>query len=303
MISRLSYYLLIKPLSYLPLAVLYRLSDLAFILLFYGLKYRRRVVWSNLRRSYPDRQEAALRRVERRFYRHFCDLMVESIRVFSMPADEAVRRCRVVNPQVFQPYFEQGQTVIAVGGHYGNWEFASMAFNPQLPHRVAAIYSPLKNAFFDRLIQSSRTRTDVRLISRRLVGQYFEQLPAEPEVIFFMGDQSPSSSEMKQHWTIFLRQETGVVLGAEKYARQYNLPVFFTELRRTGRGRYEAEFTLITDDSARTPDGYISERHTRMLEWEIDAAPAYWLWTHRRWKHPRPAAVPLWQDTPDASTG
>ncbi len=283
--NQLLYYLFIKPLSLFPLPVLYRLSDLLYVLLFYVAKYRKKIVITNLRNAFPEKSEAERIRIARRFYRHFCDLMVESIRIFSISKAEAVRRCKILNPEFLNAYADQGKSLICAGAHYANWEMAAVGFDPQIRHWVVGIYSPLKNPYFNRLIQASRTRYGTGIANRKKITEFMEENRERLAIYFFMGDQSPSSPELKLHWTTFLNQETGVVLGAEKYAKLYDYPVVYVQLRKVKRGNYEATFVPV-EESPQTAEPFsITEKHVRILEEEIFREPAYWLWTHRRWKH------------------
>ncbi|MCB0608756.1 MAG: lipid A biosynthesis acyltransferase [Lewinellaceae bacterium] len=286
--NQLLYYLIIKPLSLLPLRVLYVFSDLLFVILYHIAGYRKKVVMTNLRNSFPEKGDAELKRIAAKFYHHFCDMMIESIRIFSIPEQEAVRRCKVLNPEFLDAYAEKGTSLICVGAHYANWEMAAIGFNSQIRHWVVGIYSPLKNAYFDNLVQTSRTRYGTGIANRRHIPEFMDEHKDRLTVYFFIGDQSPSSSEMKQYWTTFLHQETGVLLGAEKYAKLYNYPVVYILLRKVKRGYYTGEFVSVEDHPLEAEEFSITEKHVRILESEIRRQPEYWLWTHRRWKHQRP---------------
>ncbi len=290
----LLFYLLLKPLSWLPLSVAYKLSDGVYQLLYHLIGYRKAVVLGNLQHSFPDQKPEAIEALAQKHYRFFCDSIFESIRLFSMPEAEAVRRCRVTNPALLAPFAEAGQSVILLGGHYANWEIAALSFSSQLlPHITMGIYSPLKNKTMDRLIMGNRSRFGTRLVSRRAVQTYFDNPPPGLSADFFIGDQSPSNAAWeKLHWTPFLHRITSFVMGAERYAVRYNRPVFYMRLRRTARGMQEATLVPITAAPRNSPNGFITEAFVRELENEIQLAPEYWLWTHRRWKRGVPAEVP-----------
>lgn len=280
---------MIKPLSWLPLPVLYPVSDGLSWLLYRVVKFRRAVVDGNIARSFPEKPEAERRYIAREYYRHLCDLIFESVHAFSMSEKELLRRCRVVNPEIFTPYYEKGQHVIVCAGHYNNWELTGTAFDPQIPHDSVGLYKPLKNAFFDRKMQESRGRFGLRMVSIRKVKTYFEELET-PTVTLFATDQSPSNPE-RAYWLTFLHQDTGVLYGTEHYTRKTDSPLLFGHITKVKRGYYEVYFELITNKPNELPEGAITEAHTRLLEAEIRKAPQYWLWSHRRWKHKRPAEL------------
>ncbi|MEL6141462.1 MAG: lysophospholipid acyltransferase family protein [Bacteroidota bacterium] len=287
----LLYYLLIKPISLLPLSVTYRFADVAAFLLFRVVGYRKKVVLGNMRASFPTWDEKKLQSTAKEFYRYFCDLMVESLRLFSMPEEEAIRRCEVTNPELLLPY--RGKSVVIYGGHYNNWEIAGLSFPSQLlPHRTMSLYSPLKNRVMDALSQKNRTRYGLVLVSRRSIGRYYNQ-DQPPSVEIYISDQSPSNAHWwKLHWTTFLGRTTSFLAGPERYAVRYNRPVFYMRLRRVKRGHFQATLVPVTDQPKQTEPGFITEFFARELEREIIRDPAHWLWTHRRWKRGVAAEVP-----------
>lgn len=289
----LLYYLVLKPLSWLPLGITYYASDLMCWLLFNLLGYRRDVVLENIAGSFPGKSPAEHEAIAKEFYAFFCDMIFESVRLFSMPLEESRRRCRIVNPELLEPYARRGQSVIAMGGHYNNWEMAALSFPSYLsPHGTMGIYSPLKNERLNELILANRSRTGVIAVSRRRVEEYYAE-NQQMTVDFFVADQSPSNAAYnKLHWTPFLNRTTGFLMGPERYAVRNDLPVFYMRLRRIKRGHLEAELVHFTDTPRETAPGEITEFFARTLEREIERAPAYWLWTHRRWKRGVPAEVP-----------
>lgn len=289
----LLYYLVLLPLSFLPLPVLHVLGRLFSWLNWHLIGYRKTIVVDNLRGAFPDRDEAEIARLARGFYHFFFDSISESIKQFSISERAAVRRCKVMNPEILDHL--KDKSVIAVGGHYANWEMAALSFISQFPHHgVMGIYSPLKNEALDRLFAKNRSRTGTRVVSRRVVDEYFEASDegAPPMVDFFVADQAPSNIVwQKLLWTRFLHQITPFLAGPERYAVRYDRPVYYVTLRRVARGYYEARLLPITDTPREEEPGFISERFARILEEEIERDPLPWLWSHRRWKREVPEAV------------
>ncbi len=288
--GKLLYYLLIKPLSLLPLGALHLLSDILYLLIFHVIKYRKKVVIENIRNSFPEKSEQEVLTIAKQFYRHFMDLIVEAIKVFSITEEEVIRRFRLTNPEVVDQYYDQGRSIIFVAGHYNNWEHAAIACNAQLKHQTAGIYAPLKNQFFNNLIRQSREQFGLELIPKQVVRKTFNENKDRLMAVMFGADQSPSSSK-KAYWTTFLNQDTAVMFGTEKYAKDYDQPVIFGAVRKIKRGYYEATFTVLEDEPTQSPHGHISELHTRAIENMILENPQYWLWTHRRWKRKREEAL------------
>lgn len=282
------YYLLLKPLSMLPLRVLFVLSDFLYLVAYKLVGYRTKVVRMNMTNSFPEKSPKEIQQLMNQFYSHFCDLIVESLKGFSMSREEAIARCKLMDPEPFEKYYQEGKSVVIVGGHYGNWELLAVAIGAQMNLKVKALYAPLSNKFFDKKMMETRSKYGLILVPKTAATAMFDNLEKEPSFFIFGSDQSPQSPNKKLLWTTFLHQETAVQLGAEKYAKMYNLPVIYGQIDKVKRGYYEFNTSLITATPNELPDLAIMEQYTRMLESGIRAMPQYWLWTHKRWKHKRP---------------
>ncbi len=281
--GRLLYYLVIKPLSLLPLPILYFLSDFIFFLIYYVVGYRKSVVNKNLINSFPDKNQEEIEAIQKEFFIHLCDLIVENIKVFSMSLEEIKKRFKIVNTDLLEKYYSQNQSIILVGGHYNNYEIAAISFDIYSPHQAIGIYSPLSDKFFDKIFAQSRTRFGVEIITKGLVPRSFILNKNKLTMTIFGADQSPTYSK-KVHWMNFLNQETAVHIGAEIFAVKYNYPVVFIKINKIKRGYYEGEYELLEENPAQTKKGEITELHTKYLEKMIMEKPQYWLWSHKRWK-------------------
>jgi KDO2-lipid IV(A) lauroyltransferase len=290
--SRILYYLILKPLSLLPLPVLHGMSTGIYWLLFRVIGYRKKVVMGNLERCFPEKSDAERRAIAHRFYRHFCDVLVESVRMFSMPDQDVADRMPVTNIDILDEYYERGQSIVLMAGHYTNWELATVAYPVHFKHVILAIYAELKDPFMEKKTLASRTRTGLQVIDRKRVRQELdERMEGLVAALTFVADQAPSNNRHHLHWTRFLGQPTGFFLGGEKYAKKYDLPVFYGQIRRHRRGHYSTELVKITDTPRAEAEGVITERYVRLLEAQIQAEPEFWLWTHRRWKREIPPEI------------
>lgn len=281
---RLVYYLILLPLSLLPMRVLYGLSNVLYAVLYQAARYRKKVVRMNLQNSFPEFSELKLRQIERQFYTHFCDLIVESIKTFTISRKEIERRFTHRNKELFLKYFESSQHLTLVGGHSGNWELFAVSIAMHIPHQPVAIYTPLNNAFMNLMMLKSRSKFGLWMKNYREVKEIVaDKTIDKPLAVIFGADQCPTIRQ-QPYWTQFLNQETAVQFGAEKFAKVNGAPVIYGFIHRLGRGRYEAEYRLITEKFDALPSGMITEMHTRMLEEDIRKDPSNWLWTHKRWK-------------------
>jgi len=286
--SRFFYYLFLKPISYLPLSFLYIISNFIYFLLRYVIPYRKKVILTNLIKSFPEKSEKEIEEIRRKFYRFLSDLMVETIWNFSLSEKEARKRMVVENPEVLNKYFEEGKDVIIVVGHYNSWEFLLISFDLMVQHRGAVIYTSLTDKFLDKIFKEFREKFGMKLLTKGEVKHAFQNGLDKPMAILFGSDQAPSSAG-RAYWTEFLHQDTAVAIGVEKYAIKYDLPVFFGGLKKIKRGYYSIELELLTDTPLNTKEGEISDMHVQALERLIKETPEYWLWSHKRWKRVRGA--------------
>ncbi len=289
----LSYYLCLPFLylvSLLPFPLLYLLSDMLFVLLFYVLRYRRKIVSSNLKRSFPSFSEKERQAIERRFYRYFCDLLLETFKTLTFSPAQASARCRfdAHTVQLFDRLDQEKRSFIIVMGHFGNWEWAGSAFSLRFPQPLYVIYHPLSNPYFDRLIYRMRTRFGTRLYAMKDTFREMVKNRREVNATAFIADQTPSPE--RAWWTTFLHQDTPIFMGTEKIAQKLNLPVVYVSVNRKKRGYYEISTEMLTEHPETTQEGEITELHTRKLEKDILHQPEIWLWSHRRWKHKRTTA-------------
>jgi len=284
--SLLLYYCILIPVSLLPFRVLYFLSDVMYVIMYRILGYRKKVVYNNIRNSFPHETREYHFRIMNEFYHHLCDLVVESIKVFTISEQAVLERMICRNPEVFNRYFEENRSVIIAGGHFNNWELFAVAVHRFIRHRPVGIYQPLTSKFFDRKMRETRGKFGLEMLSTKKVKQFFEDEKSSLTATIFAIDQSPGSGK-NSYWLNFLNQETAVSFGMEKYAAEYNYPVIFGRLNKLKRGHYELEFEELSSDPASLPYGHLTEKATTILEADILKAPQYWLWSHRRWKKKR----------------
>jgi KDO2-lipid IV(A) lauroyltransferase len=286
-------YYLLKPLSLLPMGCLFALSDgLIYPVVYHLVGYRRKVVRTNLSNAFPDWSEAERKHVEKRFYRHFCDSFMEMIKVLSMSSEEAGRRMRFLNAEVVTDFAAKNQGVLVVLGHYGNWEYQPFLFFHMLKHgnqQGYSVYRPLKSRAFDYLYQRIRTRFNGNVVTKEDTYRLVVRLRRDniPGVFGLVSDQSPSRNNLN-YWTSFLNQDTAILTGPERMARQTGFAIVFADVSKVKRGYYQTRYICLTDQPKAEPENALTERYARLMEASILRDPAYWLWTHKRWKHKRP---------------
>ena len=277
-------YLPVYLISALPFWLMYFFSDLSFLVTYYLIGYRKKVVRKNLINSFPTKATAEIRKIERTFYRHFTDLLFESAKFITVSKDDIKQRFELVNPEVFSEYFSQQKSIIMYTAHYGNWEWLA-ALPLSLQHRVVTFYQPLRSRYYEQLMKGSRERFGATAVPS---GKGYKALiefanRGEPTATCMIGDQSPKRKSSR-HWVRFLHQDTAFLVGADRIARKANQPVFFPHMRKISRGRYQVEMILLTDKPNEATPEDIIEKYAATLERAINEAPHLWLWSHKRWK-------------------
>jgi KDO2-lipid IV(A) lauroyltransferase len=285
---RLLYYILLKPLSYMPMGVLYVVSNAMYLIMFYIAGYRKKVVFGNLECSFPMKTEAERLTIAKKFYHHLCDLMVESIKMHSMSDKQVRKRMRCVNPGLLEKY--RNRTVALIGGHYSNWEWYAAFASLHTPQQAVALYTPVRSKFLDKKLYDVRSRFGLKMRNMKQLASVYRMAQQSPLALIFATDQSPRNPQ-SAHWMTFLNQKTGVLTGTEHFARRGDYPVIYGELRKNKRGHYEVEYSVLFENSAKTKPGEITEAHTRALENTIIKRPELWLWSHKRWKHSPPEGM------------
>lgn len=276
---------LLRGLARLPAPVLYRVSDLAFAIMYRVLRVRRKVALDNLRRAFPDAAPEEIERIAQRCYRNLCDVAVEWLELMRMSESEI--RARVsIDLAIANQLYERRQSAIFVLGHCGNWEWAIplavLAFPGALIH---VIYHPIRHSGFDWLVHSVRSRFGGRFTALDRAPRAIVSLRKELAATFLVADQR--AHHRNPYLTQFFGRQTAFLRGPERLARSLDVPVVYVEMRRVERGRYHIQLEWLCEDPSGTADGEITERFAQRLEQQIRKAPDDWLWLHRRWRNRR----------------
>lgn len=274
----------------LPLKILYILSDILFFPMFYIVRYRRKLVYQNMKDSFPEKSEKEIHRMEKAFYHHFCDYIVETIKLLHISDKETQKRVKFHNTEALQEIVDNGGSCLMLLGHYGNWEFVPSVTLWMRKGSVifAQIYRPLKNKWFDRFFLKLRGRYHSECIAKqdtlRSILRY--KSSGRPSITGFMADQTPSPANI-HHWVNFLNHDTPVFTGVEKIAHKVGFSVFYFDVEKIKRGYYSVTIREISKNPKETEEFEITNKYMEMMETTILRAPEYWLWTHNRWKHKR----------------
>ncbi len=267
----------------LPFFVLYLFSDFSRIILYHIAGYRKTVIRQNLIKTFPNLNQDELNKIIGSTYKNMTDILVEGIKSFTMSRKQIRKRHQILNPEILDPYFEQGNSIIAVTGHYANWEWGSLSAGLQTKYKVVAFYKPLSNKWIDKFLRWSRSRFGTSLASIYETSKTFEKYQATKTIFVMAADQSPAKAE-KAFWVNFLGRDTAFLHGPEKHAHSNDYPMFYVDIQRIKRGFYQLKLSCLVENPLILNEGEITEKFAKRLETSIKNDPGNWLWSHRRWK-------------------
>ncbi len=268
---------------------MYWVSDLLSFVLSKVLNYRSAVIDENLLNSFPNKSAEERAAIKQTFYRNLSDIIVETIKSFTISKKSVLKRNRIINQELLDSWHEKNQPIIVVMGHQCNWEWALLRSALSLNQKIMVVYKPLSNRYFNQLFLKTRSRFGVTMIAMKDVKNYFINNQNESFCSAFVTDQSPSNSK-RAEWIPFLNQETAVMSGTGFLAETFNVPVLFGTAVREGRGHYAYTMEPLIDHPKEAGSRAITIAHTKRLEAMIHEAPGHWLWSHKRWKHKRETA-------------
>mgnify|MGYP001002023400 FL=1 len=282
-------YILVYPfiwfVSILPFRVLYFISDIIYVILFYLVGYRKKVVLNNLQLTFPEKSTKELLIIRKKFYSHFVDVFIEMIKTFTVSKKEIYNRYTFTNIDFFTELYKDGKSVILVGPHYANWEWI-MSLDPFVDYKGYAAYTKINNRYFNDKILESRAKFGTNLIqTSKVVPEIkYNQQNSIQAAYGLLSDQSPQLKKT-HYWGNFLGIKVPIHTGAEMLAKKYNMNMVFIDTKKIKRGYYETTFSLISNDSTNVIDYKLTDIFLKKTEEKIHDQPEYYLWTHKRFKH------------------
>lgn len=278
-------YPLLWCISMLPFRILYLFSDGVYLLVYYGIGYRRKTVRQNLALAFPDLSPKERLVIEKKSYHHLCDMFLEMIKTLTISDTEINKRFVFTNLETYLELEKKQKSIALMCAHYASYEWA-ISMNRHINFQGFGIYKKISNRYFDRLVRDIRSRFKATLITTKDTISTIQNNHKNHilGIYGFASDQSPKTAKA-YHWATFMGIKTPVHTGAEMLAKKFDMNVIFLRTRKVKRGYYEASLEVLSENAAQIPNYEITDHFLRLVEEQIYEAPEYYLWTHKRWKH------------------
>jgi len=288
-INTIGYYLvlfLFRIITLLPIKVAFLISEVLTLFIFHIIGYRKKVIYLNLRNSFPDKSDIEIKYIAKKYYRHLSVMIVENVYLRFISNKDIKNRLILENKELFDNLYKAKKNIIIMLGHLGNWEFAG-GLSYIIDYKGIAVYKKLSSDIFDKIYFDIRKRVGVEPIEMKNILRSIVKLNLEskPYMLFMVADQAPNENSI---WINFLNQDTDVFTGSEKLAKKFDMPVVYLDVIRHKKGVYRLTPHLITENPKTTTNYYITKQYFKLLETSINKNTRYWLWSHRRWKHIKP---------------
>ena len=282
-------YILVYPflwiVSILPFRFLYVLSDFVYLVIYYVIGYRKKVVTDNLKLAFPEKSENEIFSIRKKFYHHLCDMMLEAIKSITISEKEMKKRYVFTNVNEIHKLEQEQRSIVLFMGHYASWEWVFI-LQTKVKHTGYAVYKRLSNRYFDRLVKRIRAKYNSYLITTKETYTTLIEAKKNNELTLngFVFDQSPMLNKAL-YWQDFMDVNVPVHVGGEILAKRLGMATTFLKVRKIKRGYYEATFYDIIRDVSKYKDFDITKMALKRVEEQIYEAPEYYFWTHKRWKH------------------
>ena len=276
-------YKLLGAFAALPLSALYLFSDFITLVLYHLVRYRRKVVHENLTSSFPEKSLKEIRKIERDFYRYLGDQIVETIKLLHISDEKLKTRVKVENFEIVNDVLSQGKNAVLLMGHYCNWEWVQEITRYFIPSAfMISIYHPLSNKIFDDLFIKLRSRWGAHMVPMEKAPRTLLNREHQPWVCGFIAD-AWTWKRTPYNCVEFLNHKTWFISGSEEIGRKVGAEFFYLEMNRIKRGHYLIKFHPLSPSDPSVPNAYTLQ-FWKEFEKTIERAPAYWLWSHKRWK-------------------
>lgn len=272
-------------LSLLPMRILYLLSDFLYFLFYFIIRYRKKVVLENLTLAFPEKELSELKSIRKKFFKHFTDVFVESIKAFTISKKTIKKRYRYVNLELINELYEKGKSICIIGAHQGNWEWG-FCMPEYVKIKCFAAYTKIGNKYFDKVLKDSRTKFGfVGYKTSETIKSMVQNFDNGIQGLYLLlSDQSPQIHKTN-YWREFMGVKVPIHTGAEMLAKKFNMAVVNYSIKKIKRGFFEVTFEILTEEPTKFKNYEITDKYLAIVERNIRNQPSYYLWTHKRFKH------------------
>lgn len=282
-------YIIVYPIlwfiSILPFRLLYFFSDCVFVVIYHIIGYRKKTVQENLQLALPYLSINERLLIEKKSYRHLCDMFLEMIKTMTISREEMEKRFKFTNIDLYRDFEKKEKSIALMVAHYASYEWI-ISMNQHIAFEGYAIYKRLNNRYFDKLVRDIRSKFKATLITTKETAPTIEKnyINKKLGVYGFASDQSPII-HAAFHWNKFMGIEVPVHTGAEMLSKKFDMNILFLKTKKVKRGYYESSFEILSENPKEIPDYQITDDFISRVEKQIYEAPEFYLWTHNRWKH------------------
>lgn len=275
--------MIILIIAVLPFGIIYFLSDLLALIFHKVIRYRKKVILTNLRFAFPQKSNEEISKLLPAIYKNISDVIFESLAAYGKSNDAILNRMEVINKDIFDDLYDRCQNAVVYSGHFGNWEWGSIVNQLRLKNQLNIMYKPLSNIYINKYLKRRRERSSIKLLSIYKPHRILLKEGNESNLFVYVADQY--NHNKNNNITVpFFGHPTGFLSGAEKLAMKKKYPVIFCYFKRISRGKYHALTNTLEVNTGQLQPGDITKKYAEYLEQLIRENPTQWLWSHKRWK-------------------
>ena len=276
--------ILVRWLSYLPFWFWYGVADIIYFLAYRVFGYRQAVVADNIKKAFPEKSEEEIKQIIKGFYHNLADIMVESVKAFTITEKEFVKRVHMDDQVGMNTYGQEQGGYIVVASHQANWEWGQLSCSLQC-HDIAflGIYKKLKNKSIGEAMLKMRSKFGTVPVELEDTVKVIRDHKG-PIIVGLIADQSPQVRKNDLRLPFFGR-EVPFYKGPMQLARLFQYGVVYVDVKRLKRGHYQVTATELAQPPYTDTEQEVMVPYVKKLESVIRERPQEYLWSHRRWKH------------------
>lgn len=190
------------------------------------------------------------------------------------------------NLELILEKFNEGNGLIMLSAHFGNWEYIANSLALQINKKLTVVIKPLRNNLVSNWMNEMRTKWINEVVPLGVSIRHVYNVLKQKNMVAMVADQRGPEESVKLE---FFGRKTSVLVGPAVLALKTGAPLLYgIPIRQKD---YSYKVTMVEISKENLPENYdekvkvLSERHLRYLESVLTQYPEQWLWMHNRWKH------------------